>query len=99
MTPFVFTAQHVDEADNVHAIHATTNDGRLRGVVFVWRGGRLVDYSLTGHGPADCFAVPYDWATSVVLLAFTPDTFAVYLADYFGDMHNLAACRNTLARQ
>jgi hypothetical protein len=96
--PFVFNVRQVDDVDGPE-LYATTDDGRLRGVVFVWRGGRLVDYMLSGHDAVDCVAVPYDWRAGVVLLPFTPAALAAYLADYFDDIHNLAACRDTLAHQ
>lgn len=96
--PFVFNVSQVDDGGTAE-FYATTDDGRLRGVVFVWRGGRLVDYMLSGHDAADCVAVPYDWPTGAVLLPFTPAALAAYLADYFDDIHNLAACRNSLAHQ
>ena len=78
-------------------ITATTDDARLRGVVWTWHGGRLVDVALSGHGPADCVSVPYNWRHGVVGVPFTCAALVGVLGDYYQEPVNVAATVDTIA--
>lgn len=85
----------VSDTRNMHdgrrVLSATTTAPVLRGVVWTWNGGRLIDYGLTGHDAADCIGVVYDWHLAEPVTPFTMAGMSEFLADYYRDPVNLFA--------
>jgi hypothetical protein len=80
------------------ALEARTNSPYLKGMRWVWHGGRLVDYGLDPGGPVDCISVPYDFATGVVGLPFSVTAYRDWIAEYYTDHVNVRSARTAVAR-
>lgn len=84
--------------DTGPAITAHTDSAYLKGIRWVWHGGRLVDYSLDASAPVDAISVPYEWETGTVGLAFSVEAFREWIASYYLDQVNIRTAREAIAK-
>lgn len=75
---------------------ASSDDSRLRGVVWWWAGGPYIKYGLAG-APVGVLNV-WDYETDSARIAFSAEALADYLSIVYLDPDEIAATVETIAR-